>query len=135
MPKDTKFKPGFSGNPSGRPLKGRTITDLLNKKLNKEAFCKKLIDLAAGGEGIERSVQLRAMQLIMGYIDGLPVQRTETSNESIEVRVVYVQSNRIETTGAASSAANGIERIKTAFRPEGWETLRQVDAGPPRVDE
>jgi len=43
------WKPGESGNPNGRPKKGRTYTDLLMEKLDKETFVNKVIEMIKSG--------------------------------------------------------------------------------------
>jgi hypothetical protein len=76
------FKPGQSGNPHGRPRKGKTLTDILEKELRrkqvkvrdsdgdilitgKEAAARKLLQLALSGD-------VGALKYIFDRIDGKP---------------------------------------------------------------
>jgi len=80
------LRKGQTNNPNGRPRKGQTLTDLMEKYLNKkvdtkqgkkkykEIFVQKVIELAFKGE-------LSAIKLIWNYIDGLPVQKIDQKTE------------------------------------------------------
>jgi len=66
------FQPGHSGNLKGRPKKGQTLTDLLFKKLDKDKFIKRLIELALPDN--IKDTDFGVLKLILNYIDGMPVQ-------------------------------------------------------------
>ena len=112
-----KFVKGRSGNPKGRPPKGRTLTDLINQKLDKPRFVKALLELAYGGKEISRGDQLAAAKLVLGYVDGLPIARTEIERgESVTIQVTYVEANRIAIASAPRSAAEGNPGIEPVQR-------------------
>jgi hypothetical protein len=105
-----KWAKGKSGNPAGRPRGERTITALLEKRLDKEGFVAKLIGMANGEGKLDPAIQLSAMKLILGYIEGLPIARAEVQGgEGIEIKVLYVnqQDNRVTIAGPASGAGAG----------------------------
>lgn len=75
-----KYLPGQSGNPHGRPKKGQTFTDILDKVLleeqvtyngrvitGKEAAARKLLEMAIKGD-------MRAITYLADRIDGKPFQ-------------------------------------------------------------
>ena len=80
-----KWKPGQSGNPSGRPPLGTSLTELMRKFLEeippgqtlsyRDAFIRKVYKLAME-EGSES-----AIRLIWNYIDGMPVQRADITSD------------------------------------------------------
>jgi hypothetical protein len=84
MPKElTQFRPGQSGNPSGRP-KRRPITAAILAELAKshgrqgktklEAMVANMVTFAIGGRSKEA---VEVFKIILSYTDGLPVQTVE----------------------------------------------------------
>lgn len=74
-----QFAKGHSGNPNGRPKKGRALSDLLRTAGNKShgegitrkrALAEKIWEMALDGD-------LSAARLIYEYVDGKPKQRHE----------------------------------------------------------
>jgi len=74
---DTTWKPGQSGNPAGRPKKGETLTDILNERLDKEAFVNKVIELAQSGDR-------KAIELIWERVEGKVPDKID-KDERIEI--------------------------------------------------
>jgi hypothetical protein len=74
-----RLLPGHTANPNGRPLKGYSITETIKDMMAakpeiKQALGTKLIELALRGD-------LAAIKLLMGYIDGNPVNTTELTGK------------------------------------------------------
>jgi hypothetical protein len=71
---------GQSGNPRGRPKKGKSVTELIEKvaqakrtgaQMNRlEELVRKLFDLAIGGD-------VAAAKVILAYLEGMPVERVQ----------------------------------------------------------
>jgi hypothetical protein len=87
--KDTRWKPGQSGNPAGRP-KGavgwkRRFEEMASEKHPTDAkghthlermFCNLLQTATKGGR--PSILKLRAQELVLGYVIGKPVQTVAT---------------------------------------------------------
>jgi len=78
-PKDTRWKPGQSGNPKGRPPKNLSITSLVKEKLeqegpegktNAELIADAIIELAVSGD-------LSAIKELLDRTDGKVIDRTD----------------------------------------------------------
>lgn len=81
--KTGKFKPGFSGNPNGRPKKGQILSDILRQMLEeqpeiKKALVSRLLELAIGRRdkkgNVVKEADLSALREIMDRLEGRPLQ-------------------------------------------------------------
>jgi len=86
------YAKGQSGNPHGRPRKGKSLTDALEKHLNKkddkgkknsEVLAETLIDLAI------KEKNVAAIKYIMDRIDGKPV---ETITADVQGNIVDISA-------------------------------------------
>ena len=73
----TQFKPGQSGNYSGRPKKDRGLIAALEAAVDKTALAEKLVELAMGGD-------MMAVRYIYDRIEGSPTQRHEVDAETVQ---------------------------------------------------
>jgi hypothetical protein len=93
------FAKGQSGNPSGRPRKGKSLTEALEKAMKKkredgkktgEALTDVLIDLAI------KEKNIAAIKYIMDRVDGKPTESIELTDGAIDQRLREIMngSNR-----------------------------------------
>lgn len=88
------FQPGVSGNPKGRPKKGKSLTDMLEKELSglservygknglpktvrgKQVFARAVVEIAMD-RTVAAATRLTAMNLIFERVEGKPRQSVE----------------------------------------------------------
>jgi hypothetical protein len=90
------FSKGQSGNPGGRPRKGKTLTEALKKALNakaedgkkkREKLAETLLDLAI----TDRNVA--ALKYVFDRLDGRPVESVEVSDGAVDQRLREIMNN------------------------------------------
>ena len=74
---ETRFKPGESGNPNGRPSKGYSITEMMREMLNNDPEVKQRIGEVIAAKALEGDTN--AIKMLWQYMDGMPKQKIEAS--------------------------------------------------------
>ena len=85
-----KFKPGVSGNPKGRPKKGYSITEMMQKLIASKVEDKKTGEMisvrkALGNAILKKALagDIAAIKTVWQYMDGMPPQDITSGGEKI----------------------------------------------------
>lgn len=106
------FQKGISGNPNGRPKKGNTFTEILEKLLlehtgeiqtingkktvnGKEVLANALYEIAADTKNAPK-IRLDAINIIMDRIDGKPTQKETINADFNYSNDMYTTEQRLE---------------------------------------
>ena len=83
------FVKGVSGNPYGRPSRGRALSDLIERKLDREKFAERIVAAAMGELDLPPLVAATYARLVLQYCDGLPIRKAEEKRD-LRIEVHYV---------------------------------------------
>ena len=134
------YQPGQSGNPSGRPSKLKTLTGMLESKVNREEMATKLIQIATNNE--TPALQLEAIKYIYARIEGNPIQAMRHQIEGAVGPLIFLHPGKdvieAQSNQELDSEANTVEgEVLDATADEPTQTdmsnTRPDPAGPPSV--
>ena len=86
------WQPGQSGNPAGRPSKVKSLTGILESKVNRERIAKKLIRIA--NDDKTPALQLEAIKYIYARIEGNPIQAMRHQIEGAVGPLIFLHPGR-----------------------------------------
>ena len=125
------WKPGQSGNPSGRPSKLKTLTGMLESKVNREEMAAKLIAIATNDE--TPALQLEAIKYIYARIEGNPIQAMRHQIEGAVGPLIFLHPGKVDSeTNTAESET--LDTIEGEVLDDAKDSDTSSDpAGPPSV--
>ena len=135
-PKDTQFKPGQSGNSSGRPKGSRNFSTLLDQELNikvpitergstrriskRHVIVKQMVNKAAGGD-------LKAASMLMGGARDTDPPALETAREQ---PLLAEDRRTFDSFLARARQSQQVERIAAPTRSDISDAPPSPAAGP-----
>ena len=98
------FKPGQSGNPTGRTrTRNLSLGELLRRKVEspklKGLIAGAIIDLATKGES--EATRLQALKMIFESLEGKPAPKAPEKAKAGKLEVVYTDESNDKTAAAA----------------------------------
>lgn len=113
------WKPGQSGNPLGRPPKGRSLTSLLREKTKNgkgKAIVDELIRAATDGNDW-------AIKYVLDRLDGKPTEKLSVTNEHVEqLFEIYTEAVSAVIDSECSDRADAIKgNIARRFEEQSLE--------------
>lgn len=90
----TSFKPGESGNPSGRPRKEQSLTSALEGIVDKQQLAQRVWDIATGKLTMNVALQLEAAKYVYARIEGNPVQAMRHQVEGQVNQLIFLHPGR-----------------------------------------
>jgi hypothetical protein len=90
------FVKGTSGNPYGRPKRGKSLTGILEKALSKKREDGRTNKAALADTLIEMAIKeknVAAARYIFDRLDGKPKETVELENTAIETKLLEVFKN------------------------------------------
>ena len=90
------FEKGLSGNPHGRPRKGATLTEALERALRKKGDDGKKKSDALAATLIELAIKERnitAIKYVFDRLDGKPRESVELTGGAVDKRLLEILNN------------------------------------------